>query len=255
MSSSIGILAIGSLYWGRGVREAWRQSRLRMQDEISASVPIRYGRLSTTGEQRGTYTMVFSSEPVKLGNAKVLPCANNVASLEDLKTEARLLWAAERKYPQPDVTIASSWGCVVIMRNPNGNADDELIDGWANCVARDIHVRNLARGIEEGRLISERGLLQIPWPNLDSGEAVNLDLLLATANEPTLEGNPPVYPSADTIARAWKQALKERPDDRPDNYFWQNKQNGITTYQDPDIERILNDRSGCLSVFRSIVVF
>ncbi len=249
MCPTIGILAIGSLYWGTGVREAWRQSRLRMQDEISVTVPIRYGRLSATG----TYTMVFSSEPMQLGNAKVLPCANDVASLEDLKSEARFLWAAERNCPQPDGTIASSWGCVALLRNPNGNASDELLDGWANHVVGENHFLDLARGIEGGRLICERGLLQIPWPNLDSGEAVNLDLLLATPNEPTLEGNPPVYPSAEKIALAWKGALKDQPDDKPDNYFWRNRQNGITTYQDPDIERILNNRCGCLSVLGSIV--
>ena len=254
MSSTIGILAIGSLYWATGVREAWRQSRLRMKDEISVNVPIRYGRLSTKGERRGTYTMVFSSEPMELGKAKVLPCNNDVASLNDLEIEARALWAAERKCSQPDGRIASGWGSVTLLHNPSGNVGTELLDGWAHRVADENHFLDLARRIEGGRLIGESGLLQIPWPGLDSGEPVDLDLLLATANEPTLIGDPPAYPSAETVALAWKRGLHERPADKPDDYFWQNKKHGITTFQDREIEMILSSRSGCSSLFGSIFV-
>lgn len=50
MSLTIGILAIGSLYWDKGVREGWRNSRLRMDHERTVMVPIRYGRLSKSGD-------------------------------------------------------------------------------------------------------------------------------------------------------------------------------------------------------------
>ena len=83
---------------------------------------------------------------------------------------------------------------------------------------------------------------------------MSLDLLLATANEPTLTGEPPDYPSAQTVALAWKRASKKRPDQRPDDYFWLNKQSGITTFQDEEIGRILNSGGGCLSQLRSIFV-
>jgi hypothetical protein len=252
---TIGILAIGSLYWDPD-RKEWQRSRLSMHDAVSAAVPIRYGRLSKGEKRKDTYTMIFSSQlrECEFGTAKVIPCVNNVTCLADLLHEARLLWFAEDPNAKRNA-IASKFGCVVLLRNPNGNAADELVDGWANHVVGETHFLDLVRGIEKARLISERGLLQIRWPKLDSGEPVNLDLLLATVNEPTLNGNPPAYPSAEKIALALKQALKARPGEQPDDYFWKNKQSGITTFQDEDIERVLNNRSGCLSLLRSVFAF
>lgn len=253
MSYTIGVLAIGSLYWDNSIRERWRQSRLRKQDEISVAVPIRYGRLSKQGKRRNTYTMVFSSETLGLGKAKILPCANAVASIEDLESEARLLWAAERKCSRPDNTIASNWGCVALLRNPNGNVDDELLDDWAKHVANESDYQSVARKIERGGLINGSGMLQISWPGTVDGDPMNLDLLLATANEPTLEGHPPAYPSAQTVALAWKRAVEERPDDKPDEYFWRNRESGITTFQDDEIEKELNRGGGCLGQLRPIL--
>ena len=83
---------------------------------------------------------------------------------------------------------------------------------------------------------------------------MNLDLLLATANEPTLTGDPPAYPSAETVALAWQDAMKVRPLEKPDAYFWENKKHGTTTFQDHEIEMILSSRSSCSSLFRSIFV-
>jgi hypothetical protein len=194
--------------------------------------------------------MVFSTylKETEFGRAKILPCLCEVTRPTDLLNEARCLWAAEDANAPPNA-LESGFGCVVLLRNPNGNADDALINKWAG----QNHFRNVAGTIEGGRLISDQGLLQISWPRLDDGEPVSLDLLLATANEPTLKGEPPVYPSAQTIALAWKKALKERPADMPDDYFWNNRKSGITTFQDEEIERVLNDHSGCLSQLRSIL--
>ena len=246
MSSTIGILVIGSLRWDKDARETWRRSRLRVQDEISVAAPIRYGRLSTAKARKDTYTMVFSSDLTEeqFGRAKVLPCVNDVSCLADLMSEATSLWSAEDTNAKPNA-LGSSFGCTVLLRNPDGNADNELITGWA----RQDHFRGMVREIEEGRLISDQGLLNIPWPRLASGEPLKLDLLLATANKPTVP-----YPSAQDVANAWKRALEERPACKPDAYFWENRKHRITTFQDDEIEMILNNHSGCSRLLRSIIV-
>lgn len=156
MSLTIGILVIGSLYWDNDKRERWRESRLRRQDEILVAVPIRYGRLSTKGRREDTYTMVFSSSLGEFGTAKVLRCIHDVMCPTDLLDEARSLWAAEDPNASTN-SMASGFGCVVLLRNPNGTAANAFVEEWA----REAHFKTMSRKIEEGRLISDQGLLQI----------------------------------------------------------------------------------------------
>jgi hypothetical protein len=77
-----GILVIGSLFWETDdVRQTRRRDRLRMQEAVDGRAPIRYGRIS---KGRGnTYTMVFS-RACALGQAKVVPCRNEVRTANDL---------------------------------------------------------------------------------------------------------------------------------------------------------------------------
>jgi hypothetical protein len=196
---NVGVLIIGSLLWDPD-RGAWRNARLRMENASLVRAPIRYGRRS---ERRGnTYTMVFSRlcEP---GQAKVIQCAALVSSARDLITEAEHLWAAERN----DVVrrrISGSWGCVALLPHPDRDIPRDLLRGWANRVAEDRNYGNIPQTLEEGRLVSTDGILQIPWPTfVDSNAPVPLDLLLATATHPTLTGSPSSYPSVDAIANAW----------------------------------------------------
>jgi hypothetical protein len=61
-------------------------------------------------------------------------------------------------------------------------------------------------------LLSRSGILQIDWPRLgdpekpaiDNLKLAPLDLLLATANHPTLVGQPPEYPDPTRIALLWR---------------------------------------------------
>jgi hypothetical protein len=73
-------------------------------------------------------------------------------------------------------------------------------------------------------------------------------MLLATANEPTYGADPGSYPSVETIALAWKRSTEESPQDKRESYFWENRKAQITTFQDKAIERILRQRSECLSL-------
>jgi hypothetical protein len=182
-----GILIIGSLLWDTR-RQAWRDARLDRASPEVVTAPIRYGRKS---EGRGnTYTMVFS-RLCELGQARVVRCARAVSSAEDLIAEAEQLWAAERNRPV-ERSISAGWGCVALLCNPDRDVPQEILTGWERRVARERYYGNVPQTADEGSLVSSDGVLQIPWPRRVTGNAaVPLDLLLATATYPTLEGMPP----------------------------------------------------------------
>jgi len=228
-----GILIIGSLLWDEE-RQAWRDARLDMHSSEAVTAPIRYGRRS--GKRRGyTYTMVFS-RLAPAGHAKVLRCLRTISSPKDLIVEAEHLWRAEEL--SSDVgRIGTSWGCVALLFNPERKIPAELPMEWAKYVSRDSGYGNVEQAPDEGRLISKEGLLQIDWPCVvDGGSPVGLDLLLVTANTPTLSGTPPYYPSVETVANAWNAAGKHV------EYFWKNCDNGICTFEDAEIRARLHPR-------------
>lgn len=231
MTLDVGILIIGSLLW-REDRQQWRDARLRMGSSRTATAPIRYGRKSQSWGD--SYTMVLS-RGCDAGHAKVVPCIHQVASIEDLVLEAEYLWKAE----QPSAAtgrLCASWGCVGLLINPERSIPATLLQEWAVRTARDDGYEHLTRSLRSD-LIDRGGLLQIDWPRLaEGGAAADLDLLLATATKPTLAGSPPSYPSAETIADAWNAAEDHV------RYFWNNVDNGITTFQDDQIRTRLRPR-------------
>ena len=232
MSLNIGILIIGSLLWDKD-RQAWRDARLDMNHSELVSVPIRYGRRS--GKRRGyTYTMVFSRSAPP-GQARVVRCSHQVNSADDLITEALHLWDAEA-VTQNSNRLARTWGCAAVLCNPERRTPEDLLKAWAARVEQETDYGNISQLRDEGCLITKGGLLRIGWPRLvDGGTAVDMDLLLATANDPTLTGDPSSYPSAAAIGNAWNAAGQEYA-----NYFWNNIDNGITTFQDDQIREYLD---------------
>jgi hypothetical protein len=225
-----GILIVGSLLWDER-RERWRRSRLDMHSAELVTAPIRYGRRSET--RGNTYTMVFS-RGCDTGQAMVIACTHPAFSADDVISEAEHLWAAEQN-AAVNRTISAGWGCVTLLCNPEREIPQTFLTGWANRVAP---VRNVAQLQEEGRLVSDGGLLHIAWPRRAAdGSAVPLDFLLATATRPTLMGTPLAYPTVQMIANAWNA-------DTEDNvqYFWKNHDRGIRTFQDDEIRVLLNPR-------------
>ena len=189
MPLSAGVLIIGSLFWdSEQNRPAWRDARLNMATA-----------------QTYTYTMVFS-RLAKPGQAKVVQCRHAISTAADLVAEAQALWKAE----QPTAAagrIAADWGCVALLHNPERKIPEEILKGWEKRVADEPGYGNVPQTEAEGSLVSREGLLQIAWPRpLEGGIAVQLDILLVTANAPTLNGKPLCYPSAATVARAWNMA-------------------------------------------------
>jgi len=233
----VGILIIGSLLWDKeDNRPAWRDARLDIASAETVTAPIRYGRLS--GKKRGyTYTMVFS-RLCQIGQGKVVHCSHTMSSAADLIVEAEHLWRAE----EPGAAagrIAAGWGCVALLCNPERKIPANILDEWAKRVEREPGYGKVSQTPEEGRLINKEGLLQTDWPTRIEGEAaVDLDLLLVTANDPTLTGTPPSYPSVETIANAWNSAERKHAE-----YFWNNTDKGITTFQDDDIRARLRPRN------------
>ena len=229
MPLTVGILIIGSLLWDER-RQRWRDTRLDMASIDTVTAPIRYGRLSSS--RGNTYTMVFSRlcEP---GQAKLVHCSHTVSSLEDLRAQAEHLWKAEQLNADPG-RIAVGWGCVALLLN----AERKIPADWADRVGREADYGHVSQTQEEGILVSKDGLLQIAWPRLVAdGTPVQLDLLLATANDPEITATSPKYPEPETIANAWNAAASKHAE-----YFWKNLDNGIRTFQDDEIRALLRPR-------------
>jgi len=202
MGRSIGILIIGSLYWDPE-RQPWRDERLLMDQGVDVGAPIRHGKKAETRDN--TYTMVFS-RGCPPGQARVVRCRNEVRATVDLIAEAEYLWAAERKAPR-NGAISAPWGCVALLGNPERDASVGVLEGWSARVPSERRYPRIAQAGDEGELVTNGGRLQLPWPaSVSDGRPVGLDLLLATANQPTLTGTPAAYPAPAEIAAAWRDA-------------------------------------------------
>jgi len=172
--------------------------------------------------------MVFS-RGCPPGAAKVLPCRNLVNSEKDLIAEAEYLWTAERLSDRANHRISAAWGCVALLVRSEAQIPANLLKSWASRVRSEPGYGAVPQADGEGTLVTDTGLLQIPWPSLAGAEGrpLDLDLLLATATHPTLEGAPPSYPSPKAIAAA----------NAEDNtrYFQNNREHSIRTFQDEEI--------------------
>jgi hypothetical protein len=234
MPLSAGVLTIGSLLWSsEKFRTSWRDTRLEIASGLSVTVPIRYGRRSKT---RGdSYTMVFS-RLCPLGQAKLVRCSRRISDPHDLIAEAEFLWKAEQPGAKAN-RISASWGCVAVLTNPERDIPQDLLRGWAERVAREPGYGHMSQTQEEGILVNSRGLLQIEWPLLlEGGAAADMDLLLATANDPEITSASPTYPTPEAIAAAWNQSGDFA------QYFWKNTDNGIITFEDAEIRALLRPR-------------
>jgi hypothetical protein len=240
MPLKTGILISGSLYW-RNVphRSRWREQFLHMERATAVKVPIRYGRLSRSN----TYTMVYAPETPP-GQAKVVPCKHDIASPEDIVTEAAALWAAEQSGdagPPPAGSHSAQWGCVGLLPNPQGNVPNDLLEAWAQHVSAQRSGRNGARNYDPANYavrgqvaIDARGRLQIPWPcRSGTGQALDgFDILLATATKPTPDRTTRDFVDTAAIAAAWNQVGDA-------SYFHSNRKHGFETFQDREIAALL----------------
>ena len=223
----IGVLIIGSLYWDDSApRCAWRTERLDPKGQLRVKAPIRYGRRA---RKRGnSYTMVFSSGLAEgqFGTAIAVPFKS-----EDLLNEADHLWAAERDATNGlNGCISASWGCIGLLENPMAPLHREHRERWIARVRQEPRYGHLEHGRDEAAAVDRIGFLNIDWPNTTNGSPLEWDALLAAATCPTLDDGE--YPSSRNIADAWNTPKGNNYV----KYFWNNRENGITTFQDTEIQ-------------------
>lgn len=122
-SYKAGVLIIGSLYWDNtNGRQSWREHYFGEnfhQHGIKASVPIRYGRYSTS---RACPTMVLSSKyesESKIGKAIFLPFQNQRQSINDIICSAKALSEAEGNGSRDFIKGRKEKWCVITYKaNP-----------------------------------------------------------------------------------------------------------------------------------------
>jgi hypothetical protein len=228
------------LYW-RAIphRERWREQFLHKDLATAVKAPIRYGRFSRSK----TYTMVYAPN-TPAGQAKVVACKREIASLKDVVAEAAALWAAEQSkevQPAPGALHSAHWGCVALLPNPNSKIPGHFLDEWAQRVSEEHPGRNGAKNydpttyeVKRQSAINHRGLLQIPWPNRsDNAELLDgFDLLLATATKPVPDPSTGEFVGVAAIAEAWNATGDA-------SYFHSNRKHGFKTFQDEDIAALL----------------
>lgn len=234
-----GVLIAGSLIWDdNSLRVEWRRKRLQLDGRQPTPAPIRYGRRSSS--RSDTYTMVFStsciSEGLATGTGIVVPFKEELQSLPDLACEATELWRVERKANSESRRVISArWGSVGLLINPDSNLPEELSDFWAEMAINSPHYGRLsvANG-EAAALDRDTGQAGFPWSCLTTKQSpIDLDVLLFTATNPSLiDGR---WPLPDDIAQAWREAPLEA------RYFRRNRDWGITTSADAEIEELLDD--------------
>jgi hypothetical protein len=242
MERRLGILIAGSLLWrSESYREQWRAGRLTLK-RIPVRAPVRYGRRSRSD----TFTMVFAPG-CPLGQAVVATCQRLIGSVDELRTEAKELWIAERpagSTAQRNREHSADWGCVVLLANPATQGLAGILNAWAVRVAHEKDssghptydpAQYSVAGVSS---ITSAGLLNVPWPTLVDRDGLleDCDLLLATATRPTPLAPAGDFPDAVTIASAWNTAGAHANNAE---YFKMNIGHGIKTFQDDDIQSAL----------------
>lgn len=229
-----GILIIGSLFWDPNqndkidFRKNWRRKRLLLSKKIHIQAPIRYGRRS--GKMKNL-TMVFSKDcevENKLGTAYIVPIRNEVIkSFKGIENQARFLSEAEGA---DDNRLKkgkkNEWCTIGIMFNPKINIDvkKSILKKWKSLLLKDDGLNDIS--IYKS-VLSEEGEININWLKAVNKNEQRLieefDFILATCTKPT--ENP--CPDEATIA---KDIIVDKR-----RYFFQNIQNGITTFQDKEV--------------------
>lgn len=232
------ILVIGSLAWeneenainkAQGkIRTEWRENHLNMGSAVTVKCPIRYGRRS--GGRYNTDTMVFSEGVLALGTALLVPLKAAIdlsdEHFEALFSEAKALAVAEGINKNDD-NLYKSWG-TVSLRLTDGfkQRDREMYDRvkikWQAYFNNAIKP-NEYRAEGEQPIIDPNSLLTKKFDGEDE-----FDFILTAATKPERSE----YPRAAEIVAAMINGNYY-------TYFLENRQSGITTFQDHEILSLL----------------
>lgn len=248
MEIKAGVLIIGSLLWDtKNERPTWRED-LALSEKKLVSLPIRYGRCSST--RSDTFSMVFSNAAGKIkdgGRAYVVPFKRQT-SINDLADLFLKISRAEGFAKGNSTRIFRSWGSVCIIINPfaKNEVRDRINDLWSGLVTRkkaELTREQLAPVIEkfgeedEEKCLREDLTLNIEIDELFSNQLNEFDVLIATANAVKLKEEINVYPSPSKIAKAMYKSGDY-------SYFLINRAVSIKTFQDKLILKILRKHYG-----------
>ncbi|MBV7270663.1 hypothetical protein [Winogradskyella luteola] len=225
-----GVLIVGSLLWERSeIRSKWRRESLRITNRVNIKAPIRYGRISES--RYDTYTMVLSSKcnsKNDIGRAVFVPFLNDRLSIERIIEESKFMIDAERNKVKDFNRLNWGWGCVGIVINPKHFKNDELknlLNTWSENYSRGFDPQQYKIG-DEVPIINSGGVLNITWDN----KIDDYDFFIATVTKPNVKA----YPTEEVIANLMIE-------NNYFDYFENNINNAISTFQDKNIELILKN--------------
>ena len=186
---TIGVLAIGSLCWGNGHRQCWRDKYLDCAKRECVKVPIRYGRRSRSWEK--AYTMVVSPLPAKeWGTALAVPFKSKFGDSGDLVDEAERLWGVEApQATKGSISAKEHWGRVALMENPDRGLPEGLLAEWTNRIAKEkancrYKIPKYKDGEFEDVVDPKSGRLYIDWPSTTAGKPLGWNALLVAVTDP-----------------------------------------------------------------------
>ncbi len=226
-----GTIIIGSLLWEKTpIRIKWRELYLNdISTKSAVKVKIRYGRQSKS--RQNTYSMIFSNHPTtEVGKAYILGFKETIKNARILENQAYALASAEGIWLDKP-SLNKSWGTVGLLVNPNIDSKDKI---GADIIRRrwvEIYVnykdsfKSDSYTIEnEPPVIDNNGFLNIDWTE----EMNDYDFLIAT----------PVVPNIKRALSA-KEIADKMIENNYFEYFDNNIANGITTFQDNEIRKLL----------------
>ncbi|MEI6265833.1 MAG: hypothetical protein WCP74_12060 [Sphingobacteriia bacterium] len=232
-----GVLIIGSLLWDTdNQRQKWRNNSLEVDRRILVPAPIRYGRVSK--ERSCTFSMVFSNDcnqDNQIGEAIFVPFKDNPLNFEKMEFQTQELIKSERKKETLDSDKFNwGWGTLTISVNPKilnetsekFNQAKLLLSYWRDKYSNGFNPNDYKVG-QELPVLDKQGILNFSWT-----EKLNdFDFFIATATKPEREH----YPTSKHIAD--RMLANEYSD-----YFRNNVQFGISTFQDKEILEALTHK-------------
>jgi hypothetical protein len=238
------VIIIGSLFWEDDTncidlkeptelaksRKVWRDLKLNMDLGKLVSLPIKYGRKSTS--RFCTYTMAFANSAEKKGKGYVVPYKEKInieENFNQLYCQAIELARIEGISKSGENTLVKKWGSVGLKLNPkflneNQEVANNLLNYWKQYYSK-LEIELYRINDNEECSITKDGLL-----NFEFEESLeDIEYFLATPVSPNVKK----YPDGQEIANAMNSTREEYY-----GYFVGNYNNRIVTEND---EKIIND--------------
>ena len=229
-----GVIIIGSLLWDKSpIREKWRLLCLKdASTKTRVKVKIRYGRKSQS--RKNTYSMIFSNHPTtEYGQGYILGFKEIIKNTKALEQQAFALARAEGICNGKN-SLNRNWGTVGLLINPNISSKDKtgfdiIRKRWSDIYLNYKNVFKPSKYSIENKypVIDQNGFLTIEWTE----EMDEYDFLIAT----------PVVPNTEGVLNA-QQISEKMIENNYFEYFENNINSGILTFQDEEIIKLLEKK-------------